>query len=392
MQTSSSLSRKLKIAMIGHKRVPSREGGVEIVVEELSSRMVQKGHSVTLYNRGGHHVSGEEYDGDEVEYYRGIHIKKSWTIDVKGLAAVTSSFFASIAAAFGPYDVVHYHAEGPCLPCFIPKLFGKKVIATIHGLDHQRAKWGKIASAVIMAGERSAVKHADEIIVLSEGVKNYFKDRYHRDVKVIPNGVVKTEKTDADVICLKWGLQKDEYILFLGRVVPEKGVHYLIDAYRRLNTDKKLVIAGGASDTNDYLDRIYHQAEAIISENGNYYVSTDRKIVFTGFVQGEVLAELYSNAYLYVLPSDLEGMPLSLLEAMSYGNCCLTSDIPECADVIGTQGVTFKKGDVNDLADKLEELIKDETRTGLIGSLSAEYICDRFNWDDVTDRTLELYE
>ena len=156
------MAKKLKIAMLGQKRIPSREGGIEIVVEELSTRMVQQGHSVTCFNRGGHHVSGKEFDTAELKEYKGVSLKKVPTVDKKGLGAMTSSLFGSIAIAFGRYDIAHYHAEGPCAMMWLAKLFGKRCIATIHGLDHQRAKWGKFASAYIMLGEKCAVKCADE--------------------------------------------------------------------------------------------------------------------------------------------------------------------------------------------------------------------------------------
>ena len=164
---------RLKIAMLGHKRIPSRECGVEIVVEELATRMFAQGHEVTCYNRRGNHVSGKEFDDglDKLMEHKGIKLKSVPTIEKKGLAAMSSSFFAAVAAAVGKYDVVHFHAEGPAFMCWLPKLFGKKIIVTIHGLDHKRAKWGKFASKYIMMGEKNAVKYADEIIVLSESVK-----------------------------------------------------------------------------------------------------------------------------------------------------------------------------------------------------------------------------
>lgn len=156
----------LKIAVLGHKTIPSRQGGIEIVVEELTVRMAKLGHKITVYNRSGHHVSGKEFDGKKLKEYKGIRMKYVPTIDKKGLAAMSASFFAAVAAAFGKYDVVHFHAEGPCAMLWLPKLFGKRCVATVHGLDHQRAKWGKLASTYIMLGEKCAVKFADEIIVL----------------------------------------------------------------------------------------------------------------------------------------------------------------------------------------------------------------------------------
>ena len=179
----------LKIAVLGHKTIPSRQGGIEIVVEELTVRMAKLGHKITVYNRSGHHVSGKEFDGKKLKEYKGIRMKYVPTIDKKGLAAMSASFFAAVAAAFGKYDVVHFHAEGPCAMLWLPKLFGKRCIATVHVLDHQRAKWGKLASTYIMLGEKCAVKFADEIIVLSEGVQEYFLDTYGRETRFIPNGV-----------------------------------------------------------------------------------------------------------------------------------------------------------------------------------------------------------
>lgn len=262
---------------------------------------------------------------------------------------------------------------------WLPKLFGKKCIATIHGLDHQRAKWGKFASWYIRTGERCAVRFADEIVVLSENVKNYFREKYNRDTVFIPNGVSHAEIKEADEITDKYGIYKDDYILFLGRLVPEKGVKYLIEAYRGLDTDKKLVIAGGSSDTDGYLGELRELA------------GDDERIIFTGFTQGRELEELYGNAYLYVLPSDLEGMPLSLLEAMSYGNCCLTSDIAECADVLGEFGLTFRQGDASELREKLGQLCDDPATVALYKEKAADYITARYNWDDVTNKTLRLY-
>lgn len=371
---------RLNIAMIGHKRIPSREGGIEIVVEELSTRMASQGHIVTCYNRRGHHVSGNEFDHNQLNEYKGVKLKFVSTIETKGLAAMTSSFFAALCTAFGKYDVVHFHAEGPCAMLWIPKLFGKRCVATIHGLDHKRAKWGKLASTYIMMGEKVAVKFADEIIVLSQGVHDYFKTKYGRETRFIPNGVNRPEIRKADMITKEYGLKKDDYILFLGRIVPEKGLRYLIEAFRQVKTDKKLVIAGGASDTNAFMSELIQLAAG------------DLRIIFTGFVQGQILEELYSNVYVYTLPSDLEGMPLSLLEGMSYGNCCLTSDIAECAEVVEDKAVLFYKSDVANLTEKLQKLCDDNELVKRYKGDAADFICGRYNWDDVVERTIWIYK
>ena len=371
--------KKIKVAMLGHKRIPSREGGIEVVVGELATRMARLGLDVTCFNRCGHHVSGAVFDEEKINEYCGVKIKSVWTVDKKGLAAMTASVSGALCATFGKYDVVHFHAEGPCAMMWLPKLFGKKCVATIHGLDHQRAKWGKFASWYIRTGEKCAVRFADDIIVLSENVKKYFKDTYNRDTVFIPNGVLPATKAEADEITKLYGIHKDEYILFLGRLVPEKGVKYLIEAYKNLNTNKKLVIAGGISGSEAHLKELRELTDG------------DSRIIYTGFVQGRVLEELYSNAYLYVLPSDLEGMPLSLLEAMSYGNCCISSDIPECAGVLGEFGITFKQGNTQDLKEKLQQLCDNPDTVELFKQQAANYICSRYNWDDVTEKTLQLY-
>ena len=180
----------ISIAMLGHKRIPSREGGIEIVVEELAVRMAARGYRVTCYNRSGHHVSGKEFDTRRGGEYRGVRLKTAAAINRKGLAAVTSSFFASLAAAVGPYDVVHIHAEGPAAFCWLPRLMGKRVVVTVHGLDWQRAKWkGGLGARYIHLGEKMAVRFAHEIIVLNRAAQQYFKDSYGRETRLIPNGV-----------------------------------------------------------------------------------------------------------------------------------------------------------------------------------------------------------
>ena len=263
--------------------------------------------------------------------------------------------------------------------CWLPKLTGKRVIVTIHGLDWTRAKWHNgIASKCIKLGEKMAVRHADELIVLSNGMKQYFADVYGRETLLIPNGVPSYQPC-APALIRRYGLEKDNYILYLGRIVPEKGEHYLIQAFKQLPTDKKLVIAGGASDSQEYLEELRQLAAG------------DDRIIFTGFVQGQLLAELYSNAYTYVLPSDVEGMPLSLMEAMSYGNCVLTSDIDECASVVQQHGVIFRHGDVNDLRDKLAALLANPAQVAKYKAEAPDYIARCHNWDTVAQRTMAIY-
>lgn len=367
------------IAMIGQKRTGSREGGVEVVVTELATRMAALGHEVTCYDRSGTDVNGvptptEPYELD------GVRVVPVATVNKKGLAALTSSFAATRAALRDGADVIHYHAEGPCVPLARASRAGARTVATVHGLDWQRAKWGGLASCYIKLGERVAARRADELIVLSHGLRDYFREEYGRDARLIPNGVDVHEPAPARVITERWGLSRGSYVLFLGRIVPEKRPELLLEAFRGLETDKRLVIAGGSSDTSEYLEQVSEAA------------ARDPRVIMAGFVEGQALAELYSNACCYVLPSDVEGMPMSLLEAMSYGCCCVTSDLPECADVTGPAGLTFPRGDAAALRDALASVIADPREAEVLGHDARRRAQESFGWDNVVRWTLETYE
>lgn len=372
-------NRYKRIAMIGHKRIPSREGGVEIVVDEISTRLTKRGYHVDAYNRSGYHVSGKQFDEKRGKVYNGIRLFTIPTFKSSSLNAIVYSFLATIRSLWGRYGVVHYHAEGPCVMLGIPEFFGIKTVATIHGLDWQRAKWGNLATKVLKYGEKTAAKKADEIIVLSHNVQAYFKEQYNRETTFIPNGIEKPVAREAKEITERFGLKKDEYILFLARLVPEKGAHYLIEAYQQLRTEKKLVIAGGDSHAEEYMKRIYS------------YAAENKNIILTDFVQGRVLDELFSNAYLFVVPSDVEGMAMSLLEAMSYGNCCLVSDIPENLEVVEDNAFSFQKGDVGDLCIKLRYLLEHKDEVRKYKKMSSQFICGKYNWEEVVDETVRVY-
>jgi glycosyltransferase involved in cell wall biosynthesis len=362
----------MKIAMIGHKRIPSREGGVEICVEELSTRMAAAGHEITVYNRRKKGVP-------RIKDYKSVHIVNVPTINKKSLDAIIYAFFATVHALFGHYNVIHYHAEGPCSMLIIPHLFGIKTVATIHGLDWQRAKWGGFATKFLLHGEKTAARYADQVIVLSKNVQDYFKNKYRRDTVFIPNGISKPVIRAPDIINRKYGLVKDSYILFLARIVPEKGLHYLIEAFSQIDTEKKLVIAGQSSHSNEYVSQIKGMA------------AKDNRIIMTGFVQGNELDELYSNTYLYVLPSDIEGMPISLLEAMSYGCTCLVSDIPENVEVVQDCALIFKKANVGDLKNKLIEALNTQNVLIELSEKSKSLVLTKFLWCDTIKKTLALY-
>ena len=371
----------MKVAMIGHKVVPSRRGGIENVLTTLCPMLVNMGLEVTCYNRASDKVENEYVGTVQNKMYKGVKIKNAWTLNVRGFAAMIASFTAAIAASFCDYDVIHFHAEGPCAALWIPKLFGKKCVATVHGLDWQREKWGKgFASKYIKFGEKILAKYADEVIVLSQAAYDYFKETYDRETTIIHNGISRPEKKDAALITEKYGLKKDEYISVVSRLTAEKGIHYLIDAYGKITTDKKLVIAGDTSDTDDYVRMLKEKAA------GN------PDIIFTGFVSGDTLREIYSNAYINVLPSDLEGMSLCLLESLAYGNALLCSDIPENTSVAEDKAVYFKKGDVEDLANQLKLLCDDSELVEKRRDGVDEFILNKYSWQDVAKATYEIYQ
>ena len=372
-----------RIVMIGHKSIPSRQGGVEIVVDRLSTELAARGYDVEAYNRrlykrGTPEYASEYARGDRTNY-RGVRIRTIPAPVSSGYNAIVYAYLATVRALFGHYDVYHYHAEGPCAMLWLLRLFRRHIVVTVHGLDWQRAKWGNLASRAIMHGEKQAVKHADEIIVLSENVREYFEQTYGRKTVYIPNGVDRHERIAPDIINDRYGLGERDYILFLARLVPEKGAHYLLEAYKQLDTDMKLVIAGGSGQADEYEDSLRKLA------------ADDDRIIMTGFVEGQLLAELYSNAYIYVLPSDVEGMALSLLEAASYGNCCIVSDISENTEVLGEHCVTFKHGDAGSLKAVLQELISSPDRVASYRSGSADYICSKYSWEKMVDATEQVY-
>lgn len=366
----------MKIAMIGQKYVPSREGGIEVVVENLSTALVNLGNKVTLFNR-----RRKEYKKEKE--YCGCKIETIFTINTKALDAPVYSFLATLKAKKmakkGLFDILHFHAEGPCLFLnLLPKKSHRKykIIVTIHGLDWQRGKWGGLATKVLLRGEKNAVKYADEIIVLSKGVQEYFKKKYNRETVFIPNGVNKPIFHLPEIIKSKWNLEKDSYILFLARIVPEKGLHFLINAWKQIPIEKlkgkKLVIAGFSSHSNTYYQEILK------------LIQNDASIVLTGFADGQLLEELFSNAYLYVLPSTVEGMPMSLLEAQAYGNNCLVSNIPENLNVIDESSFSFKSQNVDDLKEKIIQIISMNLATHKRSII-------KYSWLDVAGQTIKIY-
>ena len=368
----------MKIAIIGHKRIPSNEGGIEKGVEQHAVRMAARGHQVDVYNRGGVDKYSKE-GGHRLKEYKGVRIITIPTFQNQKLNAFVYSLLATIRAAFGRYDVVSYRASGPCAMIGLAHLLGMKCVASLHGIDSQRSKWGGFASRYLRFGEKTAATKADALMVLSRNMQDYIKREYGRDSILFYNGVDRPQLLPAKEIRERFGLKRDSYILYLSRIVPEKALHVLIEAYRGVQTDKKLVIAGGA-DNPAYLQQLKDMA------------ADDDRILFVGYATGSLVGELYSNAYMFTLPSNLEGMSNSLLEAMSYGNCCFLSDIPENMEPAGDHAAYFHAGDVNDCRVKLQELLDNPDRIARMKKEAADYILDKYSWDGAVDLTLAVYQ
>ncbi len=369
----------MNIAMVGLRSIGNEvSGGVERHVEELAVRMAKLGHSVTVYGRS-------RYVREKETYHHGVRLVRRPAIHTKHLETISNTF-ASLPSLCRGHDIVHFHALGSSLLCFVPRLLGKNVVSTVHGLDFQRSKWGVCGRAALYLGAWVTGRIPNETIVVSEKMQRYYSENFHRATWFIPNGVNAVARRDLGVLRDKFGLREKEYILSLGRLTPEKGIHYLIPAFRQLDTPKKLVIAGDQLLGNEYLKHLRELAEG------------DSRIVFTGALRGQEKAEAFSNAIGFVLPSELEGMPIVMLEAMSYACPVLSSDISECAAVWETarreKGVeicrSFRSCDVGDLLRGLRKLLDDPERTAM-GERAREYVLARYNWDEIVEETLGVY-
>ncbi|MEM2138619.1 MAG: glycosyltransferase family 4 protein, partial [Candidatus Woesearchaeota archaeon] len=296
----------MKIAMIGLRGIPAYYGGVENVVENLSIELVNLGNEVTVYCR-------TQYCPNKIKEFKGVKLKYFSTINTKHTETIYHTFISSLNALFSNYDIVHYHAMGNAIFSFMPRLTRKKTILTLHGLDYEREKWGSLAKKFLKLNEKLSLKFPNAIVSVSENIKEHYWDRYKKDIYYIPNGVNFYKKLELNKL-KKFGLKKG-YILFLSRIVPEKGLHYLIEAFKKIKTDKQLVIVGEAIHTEDYFKKIKNMAE------------NDSRIIFTGSLFNDEKQEAFSNASIFVLPSTMEGMPIVLLEAMSYGLPVLASNI-----------------------------------------------------------------
>ena len=363
----------VKIGIIGHKEVPSYNGGIEAVLTEMIPLMDSDSFEITIYNRWTTFYKVSEWF--KKESYSNCKIVKIPTFKKSFLNAFLYSFFASIHAMFNNFDIVHYHAEGPSAMSFLPKATGKKIVITNHGLDWARGKWGGFATKYLKFGEKMSTKTANTLIVLSDPIAKYFEEEYGKETEKIANGINVNERKKANLIKEKFGLDVGSYYLAVGRLVEEKGFHYLIDAYNQLDTDKKLVIAGELTET-EHCKRLQEMG----ANNSN--------IIFADFVDGELKQELFSNCFAYVIPSDLEGMSISLLESLSYGCRVIASDIEDNKNICDQHITFFKQGDIEDLK---AVLMKIRPTTEKEKSTQIDFIKKNYNWQIAVDKTELIY-
>ncbi len=359
---------RLRVAFIGGRGVISKYSGIEAYYEAVGEQLAAAGHQVTVYCRS--------YFTPPLAAHNGMRLVRLPTIRSKHWETVVHTLLSTAHVLTQKCDVVHYHALGPALFSFIPRLLGKKTIVTVQGLDWQRKKWGRVASAVLRLGERASVSFPNGTMVVSQALQERYRNEHGVEVFYVPNGGVLRERTEPNKI-FDWGLEPGKYILFLGRFSPEKGCHLLVDAYERLNTGVKLVMAGAASYCDDY--------------SRNLRTHASDRIKMLDWVSGPVLDELLTNAMIFVLPSDLEGMSLALLDAMGAGLCVLASDVPENREVVDGAGFTFQHGDVTDLTDRLNFLIANPAARESAGRAAKDRIRQKYQWLKITEGIENVY-
>jgi glycosyltransferase involved in cell wall biosynthesis len=365
---AAAATRKLRVAFIGGRGVVSKYSGIETYYEEVGKRLVQMGHEVTVYCRN--------YFTPAQRDHNGMRVVRLPTIRSKHLETVVHTLLSTAHAFTQKYDLVHYHALGPALFSFLPRLKGTKTAVTVQGLDWQRKKWGWLASAVLRAGERASVDLPDGTMVVSQALRERYRDRHGVEAFYVPNGGIMREWRKPRKI-LEWDLEAGNYVLFLGRFSPEKGCHLLVEAFKKIDTDMKLVMAGASS----YCDAYSRELRTHASD----------RIGILDWVSGETLDELLTNAAIFVLPSDLEGLSLALLDAMGAGLCVLASDVPENREVVDGAGFTFQRGNVTDLADRLRFLIENPAIREAAGKAAKNRIREQYQWQKVASDIEKAY-
>ncbi len=364
----------MKIYFIGQKGIPAINGGVERYVDDLSVHLAKQGHEVFVYVR-------KNYANKRLKKYAGVNLLPLSSINTKHLDTISYTFLAILDVLKRKADIVHFQSIGPSSLLWILKIFKRNtsIISTFHSQCYYHQKWGFVARWCLRTGEFILCTLSDAILVPSSVLQHYTARRYGREPIHISNSVNIYDLLPARRI-KKWGLKKDNYIVAVSRLVKHKGLQYLIESYQKLDTDKKLVIVGDGAFTDDYVKELHQLA-------GN-----NKNIIFTGQVYGPILTELYSNACLFVQPSESEGLSIALLEAMSYGLPVLVSDIAENTEAVDKAGFIFKNKNVIDLTNKLKYILNNPKTSKYKGQRALERVSQYYNWEIVVYKVLDVYK
>jgi glycosyltransferase involved in cell wall biosynthesis len=371
----------MRIAMIGQKGYPALSGGIERHVHELVNKLAERDLEVLVFCRPWY--SAEKSINPKITQ---IFVP---TIRTKHLDAIVHSFLSILVAAYKNVDIYHIHGVGPALLAWLPKLLrpSAKVIVTFHCIDRLHQKWGWFARAVLKLGEVAACRLPDKTIVVSKTLLEYTRETYDADPIYIPNGVNIPSGESNVKLLKKFKLEPNKYLVMVSRLVEHKGQKTLINAWKVARAQKpelfknmKLAVVGGGAFTEDYVEELKKLA------------GDDVSIILTGEQTGETLHSLFANAYAAVHPSVLEGLPIVVLEAMSYGKCVLASDISEHLEVTKNHGLSFRAGDVEDLAEKMIAIIEAPELVAHVGSGAAKFVKDNFAWNEIATQTEMLYK
>ncbi|WP_052055735.1 glycosyltransferase family 4 protein [Myxosarcina sp. GI1] len=366
----------MKIAVVGVKGIPANQGGIEHYCQELYKNITSRGNTVELYARSNY----TKQNSFSSYYCHGVKVISLPSMPWQSFDALLNSFIAAVAATFVRYDIVHFHALGPSLFCWIPRWFSSaKIVVTCHGLDWQRSKWSKLGSSIIYAGERAAVSYAHKLIVVSKYLETYFQQKYELETTYIPTAPALYAKSNLISYTDSLKLKTKKYILFLGRLVPEKRPDLLLEAFKLLDPPNwKLVFVGDTSGTDSFKLKLLSKK--------------NEKIIFTNTLTGTPLADIVRNAGLFVLPSDLEGLPLVMLEAMREGIPVLASDIPpHCQLISKDRGLLFKAGNIHSLVSNLEKALSQPAELNTKAQRAKEYVVNNYSWEKVSYENLMLY-
>lgn len=359
----------MKIIVLGTRGIPDILGGVETHCQELFPRIELLGHhDITVITRSPYVVDKTQ------THFQNIKLKHLFAPKTKSFEAIIHTFLGVLYAGIKRPDVLHIHAIGPMIMTPLARLLGLKVVVTHHGPDYDRQKWGKMAKTILKMGEYMGVKFANEVIVISEVIQRSLATKYNRtDTHLIYNGVNLPQTTIQTDYIESLGLQPQKYIIAVGRFVEEKGMHDLIEAFKGLKTDIKLVLVGDADHETTYSKNLKTKAK-------------ENHVVLTGFIKGEKLNQIFSHTLLFVMPSYHEGLPIALLEAMSYNLNVLVSDIPANLEVQLEEECYFKTGAIEDLKNKLDQKLKSDLTYDF-----QKVILEKYNWDLIAEKTLILF-